>query len=145
MRNLIVCFCLLLLANSCKKADNTYEPVAQKLVGSWQLVSLYNKASGVSQTYPNAMRTTTVTFSDTATAKFVLPCNSGGAYYMLDENGGFTLSNESKTALFCSVSENDLENDIFDALQNAYWLEINSTQLRVVAPAVYSNLTFSKL
>lgn len=146
MRNLIIGLLFLTLANSCKKDDSTiYEPTAKKVIGTWQLTSLYSKASGVNQTYPNAMRATTVTFSDSAAVRFVLPCNSGSATCVIDENGGFVLSHVSTSALFCSASENDLEDDVLNAITNTYWLDINGTQLRMVSVSGYYNLNFTKL
>lgn len=146
MRYATLFLSILLAFSACKKSDNTmYEPFSKKLTGSWQLAAVYNKANGVSTTYPNTARATTLTLNDSARVTFVLPCNAGLAQYLTDENGGFQLSNASKTALFCSVNENNFEEDIMDALETAYWVEVSSTELKMITPTGYYNLVFSRL
>jgi hypothetical protein len=145
MRKMILAIGILVLVSSCKKADtNVYEPMAKKLLGTWKLASVYDKATETTQTYPGTYRATTITFNDSALVKLILPCNVGAASFIADENGGFQLRNSVKPAFVCSIDEFALESEVYDALKNAYWIEINGNQLKMVTPTGYVDMTYNK-
>lgn len=132
--NRVVALLILLVLgiSSCTKEETTiieYEPIT--IAGRWHVTSWYDAQVQAIENYPAILDSTVVTFSDSGRLSMVSACTGGSGYYLQTQTQELQVSTISSISLFCGTLENETQDLLIGALENAYSFELQNTNLTI--------------
>ena len=125
----------------CKKGEDPepYVSFASQIIGTWTVQAFVDNDDQSIEGYPNDYSAMTITFTTDSKLDAQGPCSPGlTGTYLVSENGGLTVTNFEFENNQCNILKLYWEQGAENALNNAYHISLNGSQMTIFSNGVNS-------